>query len=110
MGAMGWRRWRASRCRSGPTASLGLSCISCSQSGTITMTSDLGSLLTNAGLAEKAQHDVPRVVNRLLGQTFVYQDVDGDKDDYYLVHRHRPVFEQLLGLAGFKLLHDDYHR
>jgi hypothetical protein len=74
------------------------------------MTSDLGFLLTTAGLAEKTQHDVPRVVNRLLGQTFVYQDVDGDKEDYYLIHRYRPIFEQLLGLAGFKLLHDDYHR
>ena len=50
------------------------------------------------------------MINRLLGQTFLYQDVEGDKDDYYLVHRHRPVFESLLHLAGFNLLHDDYHR
>jgi hypothetical protein len=61
-------------------------------------------------IPEKSRRDAPRVVNRLLGQTFLYQDVDGDKDDYYFVHRHRPVFESVLQLAGFNLLHDDYHR
>ena len=61
-------------------------------------------------IPEKSRRDVPRVVNRLLGQTFLYQDVDGDKDDYYFVHRHRPAFESVLKLAGFNLLHDDYHR
>jgi hypothetical protein len=61
-------------------------------------------------IPEKSRRDVPRVVNRLLGQTFLYQDVDTDKDDYYFVYRHRPVFENLLSLAGFNLLHDDYHR
>jgi len=65
-------------------------------------------LLTD--LPEKSRRDVPRVVNRLLGQTFLYQDVDTDKDDYYFVYRHRAVFEGLLALAGFNLLHDDYHR
>src|SRR3990167_8943133 len=70
-------------------------------------------LATNSlfdSLPEKSRRDAPRVVNRLLGQTFLYQDVDGDKDDYYFVHRHRPLFENLLHLAGFNLLHDDYHR
>ncbi len=66
------------------------------------------SLLTE--IPEKSRRDVPRVVNRLLGQTFLYQDVDTDKDDYYFVYRHRLVFENLLALAGFNLLHDDYHR
>ncbi len=66
------------------------------------------SLLTE--IPEKSRRDVPRVVNRLLGQTFLYQDVDTDKDDYYFVYRHRAVFEGLLSLAGFNLLHDDYHR
>ncbi len=61
-------------------------------------------------LPEKSRRDAPRVINRLLGQTFLYQDIEADKDDYYFVHRHRPVFEGLLGLAGFRLLHDDYHR
>ena len=61
-------------------------------------------------IPEKSRLDVPRIVNRLLGQTFLYQDVDADKDDYYFVHRHRPVFDGLLELAGFSLLHDDYHR
>jgi hypothetical protein len=61
-------------------------------------------------LPEKSRRDVPRVVNRLLGQTFLYQDVESDKDDYYFVHRFRTVFEGLLKLAGFSLLHDDYHR
>jgi len=74
------------------------------------MSLDLDSLLSSAGLAEKARRDVPRVVNRLLGQTFLYQDVDGDKDDYYFIHRHRQVFESLLRQTGFNLLHDDYHR
>jgi len=71
---------------------------------------DTDPLLESAGLSEKSRRDAPRVINRLLGQTFLYQDVEGDKDDYYLVHRHRPVFESLLHLAGFNLLHDDYHR
>ena len=67
-------------------------------------------LLESTGLPERARKDMPRIVNRLLGQTFLYQDVEADKDDYYTVSRHRPVFEAVLGLAGFTLLHDDYHR
>lgn len=63
-----------------------------------------------AELSEKQRRDVPRVVNRLLGQTFLYQDVETDKDDYYFVNRYRSIFEDLVGLAGFQLLHDDYHR
>lgn len=63
-----------------------------------------------SSLPEKTQRDVPRVVNRLLGQTFLYQDKDDDKEDYYFVHRYRQNFEALLALAGFSLLHDDYHR
>jgi hypothetical protein len=61
-------------------------------------------------IPERSRRDLPRIVNRLLGQTFLYQDVDGDKDDYYFVHRHRAVFETVLALTGFSLLHDDYHR
>jgi hypothetical protein len=61
-------------------------------------------------IPEKLRRDAPRVVNRLLGQTFLYQDVETDKDDYYFVHRYRSIFEGLVGLAGFQLLHDDYHR
>lgn len=67
-------------------------------------------ILDTTALPDKAQRDVPRVVNRLLGQTFLHQDLEGDKDDYYFVHRHREVVETLLALTGFKLLHDDYHR
>jgi hypothetical protein len=74
------------------------------------MSLNLDPLLSASGLSEKARRDVPRVINRLLGQTFLYQDVESDKDDYYFVHRHRRVFEDLLGISGFSLLHDDYHR
>ncbi|MGH2592278.1 MAG: DUF4194 domain-containing protein, partial [Anaerolineae bacterium] len=74
------------------------------------MTLDADTLLESAGLPDKARRDAPRVINRLLGQIFLYQDVDTDKDDYYFVHRYRDVFEGLLRLAGFSLLHDDYHR
>ena len=63
-----------------------------------------------ADMPEKLRRDTPRVVNRLLGQTFLYQDVETDKDGYYFVHRYRSTFEGLLGLVGFNLLHDDYHR
>jgi len=68
---------------------------------------ELNSLTT---LPEKSQRDLPRVVNRILGQVFLYQDKDDDKDDYYFVHRHRDAFETVLELAGYNLLHDDYHR
>jgi hypothetical protein len=61
-------------------------------------------------IPEKSRREVPRIMNRLLGQTFLYQDADSDKDDYYFVHRYRSIFEGLLELAGFNLLHDDYHR
>ena len=71
---------------------------------------DAVNLLDSAGLPERTRKDVPRIVNRLLGQTFLYQDVETDKEDYYTVSRHRPVFEVALALAGFTLLHDDYHR
>jgi hypothetical protein len=63
-----------------------------------------------ADIPEKYRNDVPRVVNRLLGQTFLYQDVETDQDDYYFVHRYRSIFVSLIELAGFQLLHDDYHR
>ena len=72
------------------------------------MTLTQETLLTN--IPEKSRRDFPRIFNRLLGQTFLYQDVDGDKDDYYFVHRHRAVFESVFALTGFNLLHDDYHR
>lgn len=61
-------------------------------------------------LPERVHREIPRLINRLLGQTFLYQDRDTDKDDYYLLHRHRPIFEALFAVAGFTLLHDDYHR
>jgi len=74
------------------------------------MPNDIPALLDTAGLPDRVRKDVPRIVNRLLGQTFLYQDLDTDKDDYYAISRHRPVFEAALALAGFDLLHDDYHR
>jgi hypothetical protein len=61
-------------------------------------------------LPEKSQRDLPRVINRLLGQVFLYQDKEDDKDDYYFIHRHRVACETALELTGFKLLHDEYHR
>ena len=63
-----------------------------------------------SSLPEKSQRDLPRVINRLLGQVFLYQDKEDDKDDYYFVHRHRAACDSALELAGFNLLHDDYHR
>jgi len=65
---------------------------------------------TILSLPEKSQLDLPRVINRLLGQVFLYQDKDEDKDDYYFIHRHRAACETVLELVGFKLLHDEYHR
>jgi hypothetical protein len=67
-------------------------------------------ILETTALPEKTQREIPRVMNRLLGQTFLYQDDEAGKEDYYLVHRHRAVFTELLSMAGFALLHDDYHR
>jgi hypothetical protein len=61
-------------------------------------------------LPEKSQRDLPRVVNRILGQVFLYQEKSEDKDDYYFIHRHREACEAALELAGYHLLHDDYHR
>jgi hypothetical protein len=68
------------------------------------------SVLELTALPDKVRREVPRVVNRLLGQTFLYQDDEDSKEDYYLAYRHRGVFEALLGLSGFTLRHDDYHR
>jgi hypothetical protein len=68
------------------------------------------SVIELTALPDKVRREMPRVVNRLLGQTFLYQDDEGSKEDYYLVYRHRGVFEALLALAGFTLRHDDYHR
>jgi hypothetical protein len=62
-----------------------------------------------SALPEKSARDLPRVINRMLGQVFLYRDKDDDKDDYYFVHRHRSACEGALELAGFTLLHDDYH-
>jgi hypothetical protein len=74
------------------------------------MTRNASTILESTGLPEKARREVPRVMNRLLGRTFLYQSDDADKEDYYLVHRHRDVFATLFSLSGFTLLHDDYHR
>ncbi len=60
-------------------------------------------------LPEKSARDLPRVINRLLGQIFLYRDKEEDKDDYYFVHRHRLACETALELTGFNLLHDEYH-
>src|SRR3990172_1476311 len=65
---------------------------------------------TILSLPEKSQRDLPRVINRLLGQVFLYQDKDEDKDDYYFIHRNRLACETALELTGFQLLHDEYHR
>ncbi len=51
-------------------------------------------IIDTTTIPEKARRDIPRVMNRLLGQTFLYQDDERTKDDYYLVHRHRPVFAE----------------
>ena len=74
------------------------------------MAFDAETVLESTALPERARREVPRVMNRLLGHTFLYQSDEADKEDYYFVHRHRAVFTTLLALAGFKLLHDDYHR
>lgn len=71
---------------------------------------NLETLLKSTDLPEKTTREIPRVLNRLLGRTFLYQDQDGDKDDYYLIFRHRAVFTALCATAGFTLIHDDYHR
>lgn len=63
-----------------------------------------------SSLPEKSQRDLPRVINRILGQVFLYQDKEEDKDDYYFIHRHRAACEAALELTGFKLLYDEYHR
>ncbi len=68
------------------------------------------SVLEMTALPDKVRREVPRVMNRLLGGTFLYQEDETGKEDYYLVYRHRGVFETLLALSGFTLLHDDYHR
>lgn len=67
-------------------------------------------VLEGTALPEKVRREIPRVMNRLLGETFLYQEDESSKEDYYLVYRHRAVFETLLALSGFTLLHDDYHR
>ena len=66
-------------------------------------------ILESSALAAKARREIPRLVNRLLGQTFLYRDDEASKEDYYFVQRHRAILETLLALAGFTLLHDDYH-
>ena len=68
------------------------------------------SVLEMTALPDKVRREVPRVMNRLLGGTFLYQEDETGKEDYYLVYRHRGIFETLLALSGFTLSHDDYHR
>lgn len=70
----------------------------------------LDTILEATDLPNKVRDEIPRVMNRLLGSTFLYQDQDADKDDYYTVFRHRDVFAAVCSAAGFTLLHDDYHR
>jgi hypothetical protein len=74
------------------------------------MAMTLDTVLDVTDLPSKVRDEIPRVMNRLLGSTFLYQDQDRDKEDYYLIFRHRDVFDALCSAAGFTLLHDDYHR
>ena len=74
------------------------------------MTFTENTLLAATDLPEKTRRDIPRVMNRLMGRTFLYQDKDDDKEDYYFVHRNRSVLSTLFAITGFTLLHDDYHR
>jgi hypothetical protein len=74
------------------------------------MTFNTDTILESTDMPEKARREVSRVMNRLLGKTFLYQSDETDKEDYYLIHRHRDVFASLFSVAGFTLLHDDYHR
>lgn len=74
------------------------------------MSFSTNAILESTDLPENARREIPRVMNRLLGRTFLYQSDEADKEDYYLVHRHRDVFASLFSVAGFTLLHDDYHR
>jgi hypothetical protein len=74
------------------------------------MTFTIETILDTTDLPEKTRREIPRVMNRLLGQTFLYQDKEDEKEDYYFVQRHRSIFTTFLGAAGFTLLHDDYHR
>lgn len=74
------------------------------------MSTDLSPLPQLPGLTERVRRDMPRIVNRLLGHNFLYQDLDADQEDYYTVFRHQPAFAAALALAGFTLIHDDYHR
>jgi hypothetical protein len=67
-------------------------------------------LFKTADIPEKIANEIPRVINRLLGQTFLYQDQENDKEDYYLVFRYRDIFAALFNAIGFALIHDDYHR
>lgn len=67
-------------------------------------------VLESTDMPDKTRREIPRIINRLLGQTFLYQDNDTDKDDYYIIYRHRSVFSTLFAISGFTLLHDDYHR
>jgi len=70
----------------------------------------MNTTLESTDLPEKTRREVPRVMNRLMGRAFLYQGDEADKEDYYLIHRHRDVFAAFFSLAGFTLLHDDYHR
>jgi hypothetical protein len=74
------------------------------------MTFSADTILESTALPERARGEIPQVINRLLGQTFLYQEDEADKEDYYFVHRHRAIFTALLAASGFTLLHDDYHR
>jgi hypothetical protein len=74
------------------------------------MSLNAATILESTDLPAKSRSEVPRVMNRLLGKTFLYQGEDAEKEDYYLVHRHRDVFAALFSMAGFTLLHDDYNR
>ena len=74
------------------------------------MTFNTDTILEATDLPPRVRREIPRLMNRLLGQTFLYQDKETDKEDYYIIHRHRSVFTALFGLTGFTLLHDDYHR
>ena len=45
------------------------------------MAFNTATILESTALPEKARREIPRVMNRLLGQTFLYQDSEAEKED-----------------------------
>lgn len=61
------------------------------------------------GLSQGDKENFRRICNKLLSTCFICKKNDTTKSEYYFIMRHRQIFEQYIGILGYKLdINEEY--